>query len=75
MGIQVSAFKDVVSVDIKDDCVLFYPDRIEGLRIKEEDEYEGIRVLVDGSLCGALFKVQIDIGFGDAVTPSLVGHR
>jgi hypothetical protein len=65
----VRIFKEIISIDIKDDCVTFFPDRIEGLRIKEDDEYEGIRILVDGSLSGAIFKIQIDIGFGDAVTP------
>jgi hypothetical protein len=65
----VTIFKEIASVDIPADCVIFFPARIEGLRIKEEDEYEGIRILVDGELCGATFKVQIDIGFGDSVTP------
>lgn len=65
----VQIFKKIVSVDIKDDCVVLDPEYVEGLRIKEDDEYEGIRILVDGSLCGATFKAQIDIGFGDAVTP------
>lgn len=68
----VQIFKKIVSVDIKDDCVIFDPERVEGLRIKEDDEYEGIRILIDGSLCGATFKVQIDIGFGDAVTPPAI---
>ena len=72
LDLIVHIFKDIVSVDIKDDCVVFFPDKIEGLRIKEEDEYEGIRILVDGELCGATFKVQIDIGFGDSVTPQPV---
>ncbi len=66
----VQIFKEIISIDNKDDCVVFFPDHIEGLRIKEDDEYEGVRILVDGSLCGATFKVQIDIGFDDSVTPS-----
>jgi len=65
----IRIFKEIVSIDIKDDCVVFYSERIEGLRIKEDDEYEGVRVLIDGVLSGATFKVQVDIGFGDAVTP------
>jgi Nucleotidyl transferase AbiEii toxin, Type IV TA system len=68
----VRIFKEIVSVDIKDDCIVFFPNHVEGLRIKEDDEYEGIRILVDGALSGATFKVQIDIGFGDSVTPSPV---
>jgi len=68
----VRIFKEIVSVDIKDDCVVFFPDQTEGLRIKEDDEYEGIRIFIGGALSGATFKVQIDIGFGDSVTPSPV---
>lgn len=69
---MVRIFKDIVAVEIKDDCVIFSPDSIEGLRIKEDDEYEGVRILVEGSIGGATFKIQIDIGFGDSVTPSPV---
>jgi len=65
----IRIFKEIVAFDIKEDCIVFVPDQIEGLRIKEDDEYEGVRVLVPGALSGAQFKVQIDIGFGDAVTP------
>jgi len=68
----VRIFKEILSVDAKDDCIVFFPDHVEGFRIKEDDEYEGIRILVDGELSGATFKVQIDIGFGDAVTPAPV---
>ena len=66
----VRTFKEIVSIETSYDGVDFYPDHTEGLRIKKDEEYEGIRVLVDGSLSGATFKVHIDIGFGDAVTPS-----
>jgi hypothetical protein len=69
---MIQIFKKIVLIDNKVDCVIFEPERIEGMRIKEDDDYEGVRVLVSGSLCGARFKVQIDIGFGDAVTPSAV---
>jgi hypothetical protein len=68
----IQIFKKIVSVEIIDDGVIFDPNNIEGLRIKEDDEYEGIRVLIGGSLSGATFKVQIDIGFGDAVTPPAI---
>jgi hypothetical protein len=69
---MVRIFKEIVSLEIKDDCIVFFPDRIVGFRIKENDEYEGVRILVEGSLSGATFKIQIDIGFGDSVTPSPV---
>jgi len=65
----VRIFKEIVSIEIKEDCLNFSMDTIEGSRIKEDDEYEGVRVIISGDIAGAKFKVQIDIGFGDAVTP------
>ena len=38
-------------------------------RIKEDQDYEGIRVTFLGYLEDARLPVQIDIGFGDAITP------
>jgi hypothetical protein len=37
--------------------------------IRKEAGYGGARVLIDGELANARCKTQIDIGFGDAVTP------
>ena len=39
-------------------------------RIKEDQDYEGMRVTLLGYLENARLPVQIDIGFGDAVTPA-----
>lgn len=41
-------------------------------RIKEDQDYEGIRVTFFGYLENARLPVQIDIGFGDAITPDPV---
>ena len=41
-------------------------------RIKEDDEYEGIRVRLDARLGDARIPLQVDIGFGDAITPEAV---
>ncbi|MBN1578694.1 MAG: nucleotidyl transferase AbiEii/AbiGii toxin family protein [Chitinispirillaceae bacterium] len=68
----VDIFKEIISVEIQDDCMVFFPDRVEGMKIKEDDEYEGVRVFIEGSICGAISNVQVDIGFGDAVTPGPV---
>lgn len=43
--------------------------RIEGERIKEDAEYEGVRVRVPASLDRARVRLQIDVGFGDVVDP------
>jgi predicted nucleotidyltransferase component of viral defense system len=52
-----------------DDGILFDAKSVEGERIKEDDEYEGVRVTFRAGLAGATIPMQVDIGFGDAVYP------
>lgn len=61
-------FRDIASIDV-DDGITFDPasDTVEA--IKEHSEYGGVRVLIDAELARARCKTQIDVGFGDAVTP------
>ena len=51
------------------DGILFDLAGIEGTKIKEDAEYEGVRLRVPASLEGARVIMQIDIGFGDLVDP------
>jgi hypothetical protein len=52
-----------------DDGIVFDVASIEGERIKEDAEYEGVRVRAPTSLDGARVMMQIDVGFGDKVEP------
>ena len=60
--------RDVCAVPVADGIV-FDLAGIHGERIKEDAEYEGVRVRVPASLDGARISMQIDIGFGDLVDP------
>ena len=51
------------------DGIFFDGESVEGTRIKEEDEYEDVRVKFHAVLAGARIPMQVDIGFGDAVYP------
>jgi predicted nucleotidyltransferase component of viral defense system len=51
------------------DGILFDGESVEGTRIKEEDEYDGVHVKFHAVLAGARIPMQVDIGFGDAVYP------
>jgi predicted nucleotidyltransferase component of viral defense system len=53
----------------EDDGLAFDGGSVAGERIKEDDEYEGVRVKLSATLAGARIPMQIDIGFGDAVYP------
>jgi hypothetical protein len=53
-----------------DDGIIFDLEGIRGQKIREDAEYEGVRVRVPASLDGARVMVQIDVGFGDLVEPA-----
>jgi predicted nucleotidyltransferase component of viral defense system len=63
-------FRGVCDQDVEDDGLRFLADSVHADRMKEEEEYEGLRLKFQATLASARIQVQIDIGFGDAVTPS-----
>ena len=63
-------FRDLcraVSVDV--DGIEFKADTVSAEPNREEQEYDGIRVTLVALLHHARIPIQVDIGFGDAVTP------
>ncbi len=66
----VGLFGDICAVAIDDDGVIFDPTSVRAARIKEDAEYEGVRVNVTAHIGSARLELQIDVGFGDAVTPA-----
>ena len=63
-----SVFKDICTMDY-DDGVVFKPDSVNVSEIRKEANYSGVRVTMIGMIDGARSSIQVDIGFGDAVTP------
>jgi len=53
-----------------EDGLIFDSESIRAVEIKEGEEYQGVRVLFDGFLGKARISLQIDVGFGDVVTPN-----
>ncbi len=43
---------------------------MSGERIREDEEYEGVRVHLETRLAAARIRVQIDVGCGDVMTPA-----
>lgn len=64
-------FRDVASVNV-DDGMVFDPTSVTAEEIRKEAGYAGARVLISGEIANARCKTQIDIGYGDAVTPGPV---
>jgi predicted nucleotidyltransferase component of viral defense system len=52
-----------------EDGIVFHRNSVKGAKIKEDDEYDGVRIKLLAELAGARIPMQIDIGFGDAVYP------
>ena len=62
-------FTQLTQLEVEDDGLVFDATTVQAERIKEEQEYEGVRVHLEARLGSARINLQIDIGFGDAVTP------
>lgn len=54
---------------VEPDGLNFDQQSVQGERIVEEADYEGIRVTFFGKLDAARIRMQIDIGFGDVIYP------
>lgn len=64
-------FRDIASIAV-DDGIVFDPASVVAAEIRKDAGYTGARILIRGALAKARCKTQIDIGFGDAVTPGPV---
>jgi hypothetical protein len=64
-------FREIASIAV-DDGITFDPESVTAEDIRKEAGYAGARVVIAGELAKARCKTQIDIGFGDEVTPGPV---
>lgn len=65
----LSVFDSLCELKV-DDGISFAPNSVRAEEIRKEANYSGIRVTLYGMIDGARCPVQIDIGYGDAVTPA-----
>jgi predicted nucleotidyltransferase component of viral defense system len=65
----VRIFLTVCNAKVEDDGLRYDPDTIKVEPIREEQEYHGQRVMLTAFLGKARIPIQVDIGFGDVVTP------
>ncbi|MCE7080175.1 nucleotidyl transferase AbiEii/AbiGii toxin family protein [Streptomyces sp. ST2-7A] len=52
-----------------DDGVTFDPATLKTVPIREDDEYHGLRLSMAASIARARLKLQLDVSFGDPITP------
>ena len=68
----VQIFKEICATKVEDDGVRFDPATVTAERITEDADYQGIRVRFLGYLENARILIQVDLGFGDVITPAPV---
>ncbi|OGC34392.1 hypothetical protein A2462_00830 [candidate division WOR-1 bacterium RIFOXYC2_FULL_41_25] len=61
--------KDVCTLAVIPDGLKFDPVTVKGRKIKEDADYEGVRVKFKGFLGRSRITMQVDVGFGDSIYP------
>ena len=62
-------FEDILRTDVGDDGVAFDVASLEVGPIREGQEYSGVRLLLRATIVSSVVRLQVDVGFGDAITP------
>jgi hypothetical protein len=65
----VTLMRDISQLAVADDGIVFDPASFTGEAIREDADYAGVRTRFIGQVDGARVHMQIDIGFGDVMTP------
>lgn len=65
-------FRNICMTAAEDDGMRFDPETVQAEDIRDQMEYGGVRLKLNATLDGARIHIQVDIGFGDAVTPDAV---
>lgn len=63
-------FQEVFEQDVVDNGLRFLSETIEAVQMKDDEEYQGVRLTAQARLENAQIPIQVDIGFGDAITPA-----
>ena len=64
-----AVFREVCGVLVEPDGLSFMMSSVRAAEIRDRQEYGGVRVKLTAMLGKARVPLQIDVGFGDAVTP------
>jgi len=65
----VAVFREICQIEVEDG-IAFDPASVNGSLIRKEAGYGGVRIDLQAKLDGARIALQVDIGFGDTVTPA-----
>lgn len=65
----VEQFREICSQPVEADGLEFLSGTVTASEIREDQEYQGVRLRFEARLAVAVIPMQVDIGFGDAVVP------
>ena len=68
-GDVLATIREICAVSTPDDGLSFDPTTITAEPIRDDAEYQGLRVKLRATLDSARIPMQIDIGFGNAIEP------
>jgi predicted nucleotidyltransferase component of viral defense system len=64
------AIREVCQQTVEPDGLVFDTESVAGALIKEDADYAGVRITFFAKLQNARIPMQIDVGFGDVISPS-----
>lgn len=70
VDVIATIFRTICTENVEPDAIVFDPDTLTAEPIRGQQEYGGVRVKLIGFLGKIRIPLQIDVGFGDAVTPA-----
>lgn len=66
----VTVFRTICQTEVADDGITFDSTSVQAEDIRDQMEYGGTRLKLNADLAGARIHLQVDIGFGDVITPA-----
>jgi predicted nucleotidyltransferase component of viral defense system len=69
IGKLVGIIQEICSLPVPEDGLIFEPQSVQGERITEDADYEGVRVRFQAHVGSSRLHLQIDVGFADVVSP------
>lgn len=69
---MAAVFRSVCAQAVDDDGLTFDAASVRAESVRDDEDYSGVRLTLTATLAGARLPLQVDIGFGDAVTPAAI---
>ncbi|WP_277213312.1 nucleotidyl transferase AbiEii/AbiGii toxin family protein [Isoptericola croceus] len=66
----ISRVAEIAAIEIPGDGVEYLVDSVRASTIRDDGLYAGVRVVMEARIATAQVKIQLDVNFGDPVTPA-----